>query len=260
MHLTCTVSPRVFPTGCGEINELLGDDQQPDDPDLALLHQGGAHPSTRAVLDPRHEGELGRVVSFHRAGLALVPPRSNIAPTCARLVPLRRVRGRGHQRRRTRHLNADYEVRIVGTIKQTCRDIEENVHIAISLVLWLPFYGTVLHMSASRSMSASHRFHSSGTLRRSTKTGMASTSTTMKAPIPILDENDDGRASFAFVWPDRVETKNNGGRNAATAVAEKEKVSHVTQVARSHATKIAHGRFSARMRMTTTSYRYIRRS
>ena len=79
-----------FPTGCGEINELLGDDQQPDDPDLALLHQGGAHPSTRAVLDPRHEGELGRVVSFHRAGLALVPPRSNIAPTCARLVPLRR--------------------------------------------------------------------------------------------------------------------------------------------------------------------------
>ena len=128
-----------FPTGCGEINELLGDDQQPDDPDLALLHQGGAHPSTRAVLDPRHEGELGRVVSFQRAGLALVPPRSNIAPTCARLVPLRRVRGRGHQRRRTRHLNADYEVRIVGTVKQTCRDIEENMHIAISLVLWFPW-------------------------------------------------------------------------------------------------------------------------
>ena len=79
------MSTRVFPTGCGEINELLGDNQQPDDPDLALLHQGGAHPSTRAVLDPRHEGELGRVVSFHRAGLALVPPRSNIAPKCARL-------------------------------------------------------------------------------------------------------------------------------------------------------------------------------
>ena len=151
-----------FPTGCGEINELLGDDQQPDDPDLALLHQGGAHPSTRAVLDPRHEGELGRVVSFHRAGLALVPPRSNIAPTCARLVPLRRgtpicvlsTRRTRPTRATTEH--PDYEVRIVGTVKQTCRDIEENVHIAISLVLWLPFYGTVLHMSASRSMSAPH--------------------------------------------------------------------------------------------------------
>ena len=113
-----------FPTGCGEINELLGDDQQPDDPDLALLHQGGAHPSTRAVLDPRHEGELGRVVSFHRAGLALVPPRSNIAPTCARLVPLRRgtpicvlsTRRTRPTRATTEH--PDYEVRIVGTVKR----------------------------------------------------------------------------------------------------------------------------------------------
>ena len=146
MHLTCTVSPRVcFSTGCGEINELLGDDQQPDDPDLALLHQGGAHPSTRAVLDPRHEGELGRVVSFHRAGLALVPPRSNIAPTCARLVPLRRgtpicvLSTRRTRPTRATTENADYEVRIVGTVRQTCRDIEENVHIAISLVLWFPW-------------------------------------------------------------------------------------------------------------------------
>ena len=144
-----------FPTGCGEINELLGDDQQPDDPDLALLHQGGAHPSTRAVLDPRHEGELGRVVSFHRAGLALVPPRSNIAPTCARLVPLRRgtpicvlsTRRTRPTRATTEH--PDYEVRIVGTVKQTCRDIEENVHIAISLVLW--FRGASWSLSASTS-------------------------------------------------------------------------------------------------------------
>ena len=46
--------------------------------------------------------------------------------------------------RRTRPTRAttehpDYEVRIVGTVKQTCRDIEENVHIAISLVLWFPW-------------------------------------------------------------------------------------------------------------------------
>ena len=45
--------------------------------------------------------------------------------------------------RRTRPTRAttehpDYEVRIVGTVKQTCRDIEENVHIAISLVLRFP--------------------------------------------------------------------------------------------------------------------------
>ena len=29
--------------------------------------------------------------------------------------------------------------------------------------------------------------------------------------MPMLDENDDGWASFAFVWPDCVERKNNNG-------------------------------------------------
>ena len=65
---------------------------------------------------------------------------------------------------------------------------------------------------------------------------MASTSTSTKAPMPMLDENDVGWASFAYLWPNwvRVEAKNinNGtGTQEAKEVTRKANLHSVLAIA-----------------------------